>query len=84
MDPTTTVIIGRGRVGRGLYRLLRRQPGVWRLSEGRHSARRAIGAADVVVLAVPDPAIREVAERITPWLRPRSCVLHCAGSRTAE
>ena len=79
-----TVFVGRGRVGRGLYKLTSPTPGEWRLTAGHRPSRRAIGQADVVVLAVPDPAIGDTAERIAPWLRSCTCVLHCAGSRTAE
>ena len=78
-----TVFVGRGRVGRGLYKLTGRAPGEWRLTPGHRPSRRAIGQADVVVLAVPDPAIPGTAARISPWLGSGVCVLHCAGSRTA-
>ncbi len=79
-----TVLVGRGRVGRGLYKLARNGPGEWRLTSGHDPSRKLISAADTVVLAVPDPFICEVAARVGPWLRKGACVLHCAGSRTAD
>lgn len=77
-----TVLVGRGRVGRGLHKLARTGTGEWRLTSGHRPSRKLIAAADTVVLAVPDPVIGEVAARIAPWLRSGACVLHCAGSRT--
>lgn len=77
-----TVLVGRGRVGRGLHKLARGEAEEWLLTSGHRPERKRIETADTVVLAVPDPAIREVAARIAPWLKPRACVLHCAGSRT--
>lgn len=79
-----TVLVGRGRVGRGLYKLARKTSGEWRLTSGHRPSRKILATADAVVLAVPDPAIRATAERISPWLRRSACVLHCAGSRTPE
>ena len=79
-----TVILGRGRVGRGLAKRLRDAPGEWRLSPGRRPTRKHLERAELVVLAVPDGAIGSTAHRIAPWLPPRSCVVHCAGSLTAE
>ncbi|MDX1514373.1 MAG: DUF2520 domain-containing protein [Gammaproteobacteria bacterium] len=78
------VFVGRGRVGHGLKKRTRERFPEWRLTSGHHPSRRLIGSADVVVLAVPDPAIAETGRRITPWLKSRARVLHCAGSRTAD
>jgi predicted short-subunit dehydrogenase-like oxidoreductase (DUF2520 family) len=78
-----TVLVGRGRVGRGLRKVSRLDAGEWHLTSGHRPSKKLISAADTVVLAVPDPYIREVAARIAPWLRRGVCVLHCAGSRTA-
>ena len=78
-----TVLVGRGRVGRGLHKLARVDAGEWRLTSGHRPSKKLIAAAYTVVLAVPDPFICEVAARIAPWLRKGACVLHCAGSRTA-
>ncbi len=77
-----TVFVGRGRVGRGLTKLLRAAPGDWRLTSGHRPSKKAISDADTVVLAVPDPVICEVAAAVAPWLRRGARVLHCAGSRT--
>lgn len=78
------VFVGRGRVGRGLYKLTREAFPHWRLTSGHNPSRRVISAADVVVLAVPDPVIAETAAHLAPWLGRRARLLHCAGSRTAE
>jgi len=78
------VFVGRGRVGRGLHKLTRKAFPHWRLTSGHNPSRRVIAAADVVVLAVPDPVIAETAARLTPWISKRARLLHCAGSRTAD
>lgn len=78
------LIIGRGRVGNALRRCLEAS-GLHRSSgAGRHVAPSAVRAADVIVLAVPDDAIRSVSEALAPDLRSTSCVLHCAGARGVE
>lgn len=79
-----TVVVGAGRVGRGLARRAKRKSGAWRVVGGDRLTRRLIGGADLVILAVPDGAIAPVAARIAPWLRRGACVLHCAGARSAE
>lgn len=75
------LIIGRGRVGNGLRRSLQAS-GEHRVTQvGRRVPPSAVRAADVVVLAVPDEAIRPVAEAIAPSLEAAACVVHCAGAR---
>jgi predicted short-subunit dehydrogenase-like oxidoreductase (DUF2520 family) len=64
-------IVGRGRVGHALARSLR-----------THVVRKMSDAV-VVVLAVPDPKIPEVARAIAPNVGGK-VVLHCAGSLTAS
>lgn len=76
------VIVGRGRVGRGLARALEATALEWILAGGRDCRREDFAAADLVVLAVPDGAITECAARIAPWLQCGACVLHCAGARS--
>lgn len=78
------VFVGRGRVGRGLLKRTRKEFPHWRLTSGHNPSRRMIGAADVVVLAVPDPFIADTAAHIRAWIKEGVCVLHCAGSRTAD
>jgi predicted short-subunit dehydrogenase-like oxidoreductase (DUF2520 family) len=51
---------------------------------GRAPAPAAVRTADIVVLAVPDPAIEPTAAMIAPWLGRASIVLHVAGSRGPE
>jgi len=80
----STLLVGRGRVGRGLHARARGAGGRWELTSGRRPARARVARAGVIVLAVPDGAIRQTAARIAPWLRPRARVLHCAGSRTPD
>ena len=84
MSHHRTLFVGRGRVGRGLGKLVRGAPGRWSVTCGHRPSRRAVAVADVVVLAVPDPFIREVAARVAPWIGRGCCVLHCAGSRTVD
>ncbi len=75
-------VVGRGRVGRSLAASLRGAEDVGvSLVRGREPSKRAIADADVVVLAVPDGRIADVAARIAPSLRERTVVLHCAGAR---
>ena len=78
------VVIGQGRVGRGLARRAKRGADVWRVVGGNRLSRRVIGEADLLILAVPDAAITPLARRIAPMLRRGVCVLHCAGARSPE
>jgi len=71
-------IIGRGRVGRGLARALRRAGHKPRLLDSRRTPRAR--EAEVIIVAVSDDAIDEVAEKLAPSLRPGAVVVHCAGS----
>ncbi len=78
------LIIGRGKVGRGLERALRSAEGFSVATAGRRPSAAALHKADVVVLAVLDEAIRAMAEAIAPRLSERAVVLHCAGARGPE
>ena len=78
------VVVGQGRVGRGLARRARGGAGRWRVLGGGRLATRPIGEADLVILAVPDAKISPVARRIAPFLRRGACVLHCAGARSPD
>ena len=78
------LVIGQGRVGRGLAGRARGGTDVWRVTNGNRLSRRRLGEADLVILAVPDAAIMPVARRIAPMLRRGTCVLHCAGARSPE
>jgi predicted short-subunit dehydrogenase-like oxidoreductase (DUF2520 family) len=75
------LIIGRGRVGNALRRGLEASKAHRVTQAGRRVQPSAVRAADVVVLAVSDEAIRPVAEAIAPSLRADACVVHCAGAR---
>lgn len=78
------LIVGRGRVGSALRRGLEAD-GDHRIAvRGRGVSPSAVGSADVIVLAVPDDAIRDVAAAISPSLEAKACVLHCAGARDVE
>ncbi|UJR79187.1 Ketopantoate reductase PanG [Sandaracinus amylolyticus] len=70
------VVIGRGRLGGRVARAVSAQ-----LVGGREHSLEVVRAAEVIVIAVPDPAIESVAERIAPVLDASHVVLHCAGSR---
>jgi len=78
------LIIGRGRVGNGLARTLRKSAGIEVRSVGRKIAASAVRRADTIVLAVSDDAIEEVAERIAPHVGPKATVVHCAGARSVD
>ena len=75
-------IVGRGRVGRGLGAALRATDHEVALRAGRVEARTRSSDSDVVLLAVPDDAIADVARRIER--RRRQCILHCSGSLRAD
>jgi predicted short-subunit dehydrogenase-like oxidoreductase (DUF2520 family) len=78
------LIIGRGRVGSALRRCLD-SGGQHRVTvKGRRVQPSAVRSAEVIVLAVPDDAIRSVAAAIAPNLGAGACVLHCAGARGTE
>lgn len=76
-------VVGRGKVGRALAGALRGAGVACSLRRGS-SARPARIDADVVVLAVPDAAIRSVAARLAGVLGPRTVVLHTAGARDLD
>ncbi len=76
------LVVGRGRVGRGLATALRTSTLPVRLTSGRRP--RGLGAADAVILAVPDGAIASVAESVAPQTRDGCVILHCAGSLGPE
>lgn len=76
----SVVVIGRGKVGRTLARLLRAAEVDVALRKGRGSL-RALDGAHVFVLTVPDADISACAERLAPYVTSRSVVLHCAGAR---
>jgi predicted short-subunit dehydrogenase-like oxidoreductase (DUF2520 family) len=78
------LIVGRGRVGRGLGRALRLVDEVNVKLAGRRVAPLALNEAHVVVLAVPDDAIEGVAVDVAPELSTGAVVLHCAGSRGTD
>lgn len=78
------VVVGQGRVGRGLAKRAKGGGDTWRVVSGGRLTRRALGDADLVILAVPDSAIASVARRVAPLLQRGACVLHCAGARSPE
>ncbi len=78
------LIIGRGRVGRGLRRSLESAAAYPVVAVGRHWKRSNVKHADALILAVSDDSISLVAEQIAPDLKPGATVLHCAGARGPE
>ena len=81
----TYVIIGRGRVGRGLTRALRSSGQSVSLRRSDiASHRRPSPTVKLVVLAVPDPTIEQVASSLVGRLPVQLPVVHCSGSRTPE
>lgn len=75
------VIVGRGRVGTALAQALRDAGIECQLVPGRRLSRSPIANADVVILAVSDPAISQCAQHLVAWLQRDASVLHCAGAR---
>ncbi|MDX1487311.1 MAG: DUF2520 domain-containing protein [Acidiferrobacterales bacterium] len=75
------VIVGRGRVGTALARALRDAGIESQLLSGRRLSGRLVTNADVVILAVSDPAISQCAQQLVTWLSRDVSVLHCAGAR---
>ncbi|MFW6050995.1 MAG: DUF2520 domain-containing protein [Myxococcota bacterium] len=75
------VIAGRGKVGRGLARALRKHAIRTRLVRGRTLGPRDVKAVDLVVLAVPDDAIASCAHRVAPHLAGDTAVVHCSGAK---
>jgi len=78
------LIIGRGRVGSALRRCLASNGQHQVTTKGHRIQPSAVRSADIIILAVPDDAIRSVAAAIAPSLETGACVLHCAGARGAE
>lgn len=73
-------VLGRGKVGKALAGQMKGL--LVRLSPARRNAR--LTGDDVIVLAVPDPALETMAASIAPRLAPGQVVLHCSGSRPVE
>lgn len=78
----SAVIVGRGKVGRGLARALRGAGVPVRLLAGRAGRVRRLGSPSAVVFAVPDAAIADAAARVDA--DPSVPFLHCAGARGGE
>ena len=78
------VVVGQGRVGRGLAKRAKGSADAWRVVGESRLTKPLMGNADLVILAVPDAAIVPAARRIAPLLRRGACVLHCAGARSPE
>lgn len=78
----TALVLGRGRVGRGLGRALRAAGWRVRLAPGRRPPPST--DAGTVILAVPDRAIGEVAGSLRGRLGPSAVLLHVAGSVPAS
>ncbi len=75
------VIVGAGKVGRALARLLR-ETGVKVKLVGARAGRFGVAAgAALVVVATRDGAIREVAEKLAEFVRAGAVALHVAGGR---
>jgi len=79
-------VVGRGKVGRALYRALHEAGEPCTLVAGRGllagtESVRKLGRHRTFVFAVPDGSIRELAEKLAPLLDARVRALHCAGAR---
>lgn len=82
--PGPIVILGRGRLGRGLGGALRARGLEVRLASGRARTLSALQNVSLVILACPDPALADLAARIAPSLGPRALVLHGSGRHDAS
>jgi predicted short-subunit dehydrogenase-like oxidoreductase (DUF2520 family) len=79
MSPPRIAIIGRGRLGQCLAAALaERGELVVAASARAPDAAATVAAADLVLLTVPDDAIKLVADAL-PW-RPGQAVVHCSGA----
>ncbi len=78
------LLVGRGRVGSGLRAALGKSPDLEVRTLGRAISPAAVRSADIIVLAVSDAAIADVAEAIAPHLRRGAVVVHCAGARGVD
>jgi predicted short-subunit dehydrogenase-like oxidoreductase (DUF2520 family) len=74
------LILGRGKVGTGLYGALRKNHQDVRLESARGYDHEAIKSAECIILAVQDPFIEPLADQLSQWIRPGQTVIHCAGS----
>lgn len=78
------LIIGRGNVGSALRRALKARGDLDVTTAGHTVRRTQVQSANVILLTVPDTAIRPVAESIASHVQPGQVVLHCAGARGTE
>jgi predicted short-subunit dehydrogenase-like oxidoreductase (DUF2520 family) len=77
-------IVGQGRLGRGLAAAVQGAKGMEiRLTAGRRPVARMLRGADAILLAVPDPALDEVAEAVRP-AAVDAVLLHASGARPAR
>lgn len=81
MSERSIVVVGRGRVGRGLARALAQAGAEVRIARARGAPPR-ISRTENAIVATPDPAIAETAARLR--IERGAIVLHCSGSLTAE
>lgn len=79
-DAFRVVIVGRGKVGSALASALGSRGYSATLLRSTH--RRSIEKANLVVFAVPDPKIPDVAARFVDLLPAKVPVAHCAGARS--
>ncbi len=77
------LIVGRGRLGRSLARVLRAR-GVALTQWAGRGRWPAMPDVDVALLAVADPFLEEVASRLAPRLAPECVVIHASGARGIE
>jgi len=78
------LILGRGKVGRGLYDALVEAGADATLRSARRPRSADLAAADCVVLAVPDAAIVETVARVAERTREGTPLVHCAGNQPAD
>lgn len=77
-------VLGRGKLGSALAAGLHRAGISVELRSARRPLLFAAARGRTFVLAVPDPAIRQVAQRLAEVVGKGDVVLHCAGARGPE
>lgn len=85
LKPRNIAVIGQGKVGQSLGRLLKLR-GHTIIGLGREYIERIteIAAADIVLICVNDDAIEEVCENLADTLQTGVIVAHCSGARDSS
>jgi len=84
-DNTTTAIIGRGKVGRGLHQLFKMASlPVELIGRSKQAQRQAVDSSQLIILCVTDDAIESLAAELAQYCRPSTVIVHCSGALGSE